>query len=216
MAEFAIIGLGRFGRAVAAGLVAERQGVLAIDVDPERLAGVAEIADSTLVADTTDEEALAALQLERGVACVVVAIGSRATEASLLTTALLAQLEVPRVVARAFDERHARLLLALGAHEVINPEREIGRRLALHLAHPAIADRIGEGATTVVELTAPEGFAGRPLSDLGLDGRGVELLALLHGDEVATGVDPDRTLESGDRLVLLGPSEALHEIAALL
>lgn len=216
MAEFAIIGLGRFGRAVAAGLVAERQGVLAIDVDPERLARVTEIVDSTVVADTTDEESLAALQLERGVACVVVAIGSRATEASLLTTALLAQLRVPRVVVRAFDERHARLLLALGAHEVINPEREIGRRLALHLAHPAIADRIGEGATTVVELAAPEGFGGRPLSELGLDQRGVHLLALVRDDEVATGVDPGRTLESGDRLVLLGPSEALHEIAALL
>lgn len=216
MAEFAIIGLGRFGRAVAAGLVAERQGVLAIDNDPQRLARVAEMVDSTVVADTTDEEALAALDLARGVECVVVAIGSRATEASLLTTALLAQLRVPRVVARAFDERHARLLLALGAHEVINPEREIGRRLALHLAHPGVAGRIGEGSTTVVELAAPEGFAGRPIADLGLDGRGVKLLALLRGDEIDTGGDPDRTLESGDRLVLLGPSEALHEIAALL
>lgn len=216
MAEFAIIGLGRFGRAVAAGLVAERQGVLAIDNDPQRLARVAEMVDSTVVADTTDEEALAALDLARSVECVVVAIGSRATEASLLTTALLAQLRVPRVVARAFDERHARLLLALGAHEVINPEREIGRRLALHLAHPAIADRIGEGATTVVELTAPEGFAGRPIADLGLDQRGVLLLALLRGHDIDTGGDPERTVESGDRLVLLGPSDALNEIAALL
>lgn len=215
MAEFAIIGLGRFGRAVTAGLVAERQGVLAIDIDPERLAAVAESVDATVVADTTDEEALAALQLDR-VTCVVVAIGSRSTEASLLTTALLAQQRTPRVVARAFDERHARLLLAVGAHEVINPEREIGRRLALRLAHPAIGDRIGEGARAVVELTAPEGFAGRPVSDLGLDQRNIKLLALLHGDEVSTSVAPEHTIESGDRLVLLGPNEALHEIAALL
>ena len=122
MAEFAVIGIGRFGRAVALNLVAQGQGVLAVDLDPARLAGVAAEVDSTAVADTTDPDAVAVLGLERA-ACTVVAIGSRATEASLLTTAILAQREVPRVVARAFNERHARLLLAVGAHEVLNPEQ---------------------------------------------------------------------------------------------
>jgi trk system potassium uptake protein TrkA len=215
MAELAIIGLGRFGRAVASGLVAERQGVLAIDVDPARLAQVAEMVDATVVADTTDEEALAALQLDL-VDCVVVAIGSRATEASLLTTALLAQQRVPRVVARAFDERHARLLLALGAHEVINPEHEIGRRLALRLAHPAVRDRIGEGATTVVEVVAPEAFAGRTVAEIGFERRGVHVLAILRDSGNLTPIEPAQVIESGDRLVLLGAAEALHDLANLL
>ncbi len=215
MAEFAIIGLGRFGRAVAAGLVAERQGVLAIDVDPARLAQVAEMVDSTVVADTTDDEALAALQLDL-VDCVVVAIGSRATEASLLTTALLAQQRGPRVVVRAFDERHARLLLALGAHEVINPEHEIGRWLALRLAHPAVRDRIGEGAATVVELVAPEAFAGRTVAQIGFEGRGVHVLAVLRDSGALTRIEPSFAVESGDRLVLLGADEALHDLANLL
>lgn len=215
MAEFAIIGLGRFGRAVAAGLVAERQGVLAIDVDPARLALVADLADSTVVADTTDEESLAALQLDL-VDCVVVAIGSRATEASLLTTALLAQQRVPRVVVRAFDERHARLLLALGAHEVINPEHEIGRWLALRLAHPAVRDRIGEGATTVVEVAAPEAFAGRTVAEIGFERRGVRVLAILRESGIECGIEPSQVIESGDRLILLGADEALHDLANLL
>lgn len=216
MAEFAVIGLGRFGRAVALNLVAQRQGVLAIDVDPERLARVAEEVDATAVADTTDEDAVVALGLDR-VACTVVAIGSRATEASVLTTAILAQKKVPRIVARAFDERHGRLLLAVGAHEVLNPEHEIGRRLALRLAHPGILDRLGSGDTTVAEVEAPEALAGRPLAALEARRRGVTVLALLRGGGAETAVDPATTkLASGDRLVLLGPPEALQEIAALL
>lgn len=216
MAEFAVIGLGRFGRAVALNLVAQDQGVLAIDRDPARLARVAEEVDATAVADTTDEDAVDALGLER-VACTVVAIGSRATEASVLTTAILAQKKVPRIVARAFDERHGRLLLAVGAHEVLNPENEIGRRLALHLAHPGIRDRIGAGRTTVAEVEAPEALAGRPLADLEPRRRGVTVLALLREGGAETDLDPETTtIESGDRLVLLGPAEALQEIAALL
>lgn len=215
MAEFAIIGLGRFGRAVATNLVAQGQGVLAIDRDPERLARVAELVDATAVADTTDDDAVAALALDR-MACTVVAIGSRATEASLLTTALLAQQRVPRIVVRAFDERHARLLLALGAHEVLNPENEIGRRLALRLAHPGIRDRLGEGRATVAEVEAPESFAGRALGDLDLGRRGVAVLALVRGGGAETGLDPRTAIESGDRLVLLGPADALQDLAARL
>ncbi len=215
MAEFAIIGIGRFGRAVALNLVAQGQGVLAIDRDPARLARVAAEVAATAVADTTDPDAVAALGLER-VACTVVAIGSRATEASLLTTAILAQRAVPRVVARAFDERHARLLLAVGAHEVLNPEQEIGRRLALRLAHPGIRDRIGGGRATVAEVEAPEAWAGRTLGSLDLRRRRVTALALLRGGGAETDLTPESALASGDRLVLLGPDESLQEIAALL
>jgi trk system potassium uptake protein TrkA len=215
MAEFAIIGIGRFGRAVALNLVAQGQGVLAVDRDPARLARVAAEVAATAVADTTDPDTVAALGLER-IACTVVAIGSRATEASLLTTAILAQRAVPRVIVRAFDERHARLLLAVGAHEVLNPEQEIGRRLALRLAHPGIRDRIGGGRTTVAEVEAPEAWAGRALGSLDLRRRRVTVLALLRAGGAETDLGPESEIASGDRLVLLGPDESLHEIAALL
>jgi trk system potassium uptake protein TrkA len=215
MAEFAVIGIGRFGRAVALNLAAQGQGVLAVDRDPARLARVAAEVAATAVADTTDPDAVAPLGLER-VACTVVAIGERATEASLLTTAIVAQREVPRVVARAFNDRHARLLLAVGAHEVLNPEQEIGGRLALRLAHPGIRDRFGDGRATVAEVEAPEVWAGRTLGSLDLRRRGVTALALLRAGSAETDLPPERALASGDRLVLLGPAEALHEVAALL
>jgi trk system potassium uptake protein TrkA len=213
VAELAVIGLGRFGRAVARSLVRDGQAVLAIDRDPARLELVAEDVDATARADTTDEEALAALQLGR-MACVVVTIGSRATEASILTVAILRELGVPRIVARAFDERHARLLLAIGANEVLNPEDEMGERLALHVARPGILDRFRCAGGWVAEVEAPEAFAGSALGDLDLAGD-VEVLAVRRGDRVEARPAADWRLESGDVLIVLGGEDAIHRIEAL-
>lgn len=215
MADFAVIGLGRFGRAVARSLVREGQAVLGVDRDPARLALVSDEVDATVRADTTDEAAVEGLRLDRMTA-VVVTIGSRATEASLLTVAILRELEVPRIVARAFDERHARLLLAIGVHEVLNPEDEMGARLALRLARPGIVDQIRLGGGTLAEIEVPEAFAGRALVDLDLRNRhGVAVLAIHRGDETLPGPGADAVLESGDVLVVLGDEEAIRRVAVL-
>lgn len=215
MSEFAVIGLGRFGRAVVRNLVLEGQDVLAIDRNPERLELVGQEADATLCIDTTEEQSLAALPLER-MTTVVVTIGSRAMEASLLTVALLDELEVPRIVARAFDERHARLLRKLGAHEVLDPEDAMGRRLALRLADPGIGERITLGESAVAEVELPETFVGSSLSELALEGSyGVEVLALCRGNSTLLDPDTSERIESGDRAILMGAAQALKQIAAL-
>lgn len=215
MAEFAVIGLGRFGRAVARNLALEKQSVLAIDRLPDRLERIAPEVDAVIKVDTTDEAALSALHLER-MECVVVAIGSRATEASILTVALLRELAVPRIVARAFDERHARLLLTIGASEVLNPEDEIGRRLAQRLAYPEIHDQIRLGDAVLAEVETPEAFVGTVLRDLELPERyAVSLLAIRRQGATQINPPPDSTVESGDVLVLLGGSEAVRRLAEL-
>lgn len=215
MAELAVLGMGRFGRSVARFLTLEGQSVLAVDRDRARLDRVAEEVDSVSVADTTDEGALASLRLDR-MSCVVVAMGSRALEASLLTTALLRGLDVPRLVARAFDERHARLLLAIGANEVINPEDEIGRRLALRLAHPDVVDQFRLGDSVVAQVEAPEVFAGRSLDDLDLPGEhALAVLAIHRGDRVIPRPGGDESVEGGDLLVVLGDPEAVRRVATL-
>lgn len=215
MADFAIIGMGRFGRAVARALVEDGQAVLCIDRDAERLSQVAEEVDATARADTTEESAVRALKLER-MTGVVVAIGSRATEASILTVAILREVGVPRIVARAFDERHARLLLAIGASEVLNPEDEIGARLALRLARPSILDQFQLGDGTLAEVEVPEAWVGTPLAELDPRGRwGVVILAVRRGDDISINPGPESLLESGDVLVVLGEDEAVDKVAAL-
>lgn len=215
MGEFAVIGMGQFGRAVARSLVRESQGVLAIDLDGERLERVSAEVDATSRTDTTDEGAMAALRLDR-MSCVVVAIGVRASEASLLTVAILKDLGVPRIVARSFDKRHARLLLAIGANEVLNPEEESGERLAGRLVRPGVLDQIAFGEARVAEVEAPESFVGGSLSQLDLRSRfGVTVIAIQRGDLVLANPGPEEPVESGDVLVLLGDDPSITGVATL-
>jgi trk system potassium uptake protein TrkA len=213
--EFAVIGLGQFGRAVVLSLIHEGQAVLAVDSDPNRVQSLADEADSVVVADATDEEALTGLQLE-SMSCVVVTIGSKATEASILTTALLRQLGVPRIVARAFNDLHARVLVAVGAHEVINPEAEMGRRLALRLAHPGIVDQIQLGDAQLAEIEAPQTFVGRTLEELDLRRRyKVSVVALRRDQAVNSNPGAEARVQDGDVVVILGAPDDIRRIAAL-
>jgi len=214
MSEFAVIGMGRFGRAVARNLVQEGQSVLAIDRDPRRLEMVAGEVDATARADTTDEEAMTALKLDR-MSCVVVTIGSRATEASVLTVAILRELGVPRIVARAFNERHGRVLLSIGANEVLDPEDEIGGRLALRLVRPSILDQLRFGDVRLAEVEAPESFVGQSLGELELRTRfDVNVLAIHRATEVTPNPGAEATIASGDVLVVLGNELGITRMAA--
>jgi len=214
VADFAVVGMGRFGRAVARSLTREGQSVLALDRDPERLRAVADDVDAVAAVDMTDEAAVAALRLER-MACIVVAIGSRATEASLLVTAILRRSAATRIVARAFDERHARVLLAIGADEVLNPEDEIGERLALHLAHPDLLDQLRLGEALIAEVEAPEAWVGRSLGELN-EAHQIATLALRRDGATDSDPRPGERVESGDVLVLMGRGDTIRRAAALV
>lgn len=215
MSEFAVIGLGRFGRAVARNLAASGESVLAVDIAPDRLAVVAGDVDAVATVDTTSEDAVEALRLER-MSAVVVTIGSRATEASLLTTAILRELDVPRIVARAFDERHARLLLEIGASEVLIPEDEIGSRLALRLSAPRVLDQIPLGDAVVAEIQTPEAFVGRSLAELELRARqGVTVLAVRRDGQTVPNPGGEQTIHEGDILVVVGSPDSVRDTAVL-
>lgn len=215
MSEFAVIGLGRFGRAVARNLSASGESVLAVDIAADRLADVAGDVDAVATVDTTNEDAVEALRLER-MSAVVVTIGSRATEASLLTTAILRELDVPRIVARAFDERHARLLLEIGATEVLIPEDEVGSRLALRLSAPRVLDQIPLGDAVVAEIQTPEAFVGRSLAELELRPRqGITVLAVRRDGETVPNPGGEQTIHEGDILVVVGSPDSVRDTAVL-
>lgn len=214
--EFAVIGLGQFGRAVALSLVREGAAVLAIDQMQERAQMVETEVDAVACADATDERALDELGLER-MSCVVVAMGVRARETSILTTALLRQRGVPRIISRAANELHARVLLAVGAHEVINPELQMGQRLARNLAHPTILEQIAlDENTNLVEVASPEQFIGKTLVEIDLRRRyGVSVIAVRRGGQVMPQTAADERLIRGDRLLIVGPPASVRRVASL-
>ena len=215
MSEFAVIGLGQFGMSVARHLGRQGASVLAIDMDQDLVDDAAPEVDLALRADATDERTLEELQLNT-MSCVVVAIGAHSIEASVLTTALMKQIGVPRIVARAMSDLHARVLRAIGADEVVNPEEEMGRRLANRLVEPSILEQVELGESQLAEVEAPEAFVGKNLIEADIRNRyAVSVMAIQRGEHVIANPRPTEVIQSGDILVVVGSVESIRRVAAL-
>ena len=123
-----VIGLGRFGTAVAETLMKLGHQVLGVDADPGNVQRTAARLTHAVEADATDEEVMRQLGAgEFGRA--VVGIGTD-LEASILSASVLAALEVPDIWAKAITVPHGRILERVGAHHVVFPEHDMGRRVA--------------------------------------------------------------------------------------
>ena len=156
-----VIGLGRFGSAVATTL--ERMGheVLGADVDPELVRNHKDVLTQVVEADCTEPDTLRRL----GAAefdTAVVAIGSK-VEASVLTVLAVVDLGLPNVWAKANTDRHGRILERTGAHHVIFPEKTMGERVA-HLVNERLLDFISfDDEFAIARLKASEPVVGLPL-----------------------------------------------------
>jgi trk system potassium uptake protein TrkA len=213
--EFVVIGLGMFGRIVATSLAREGQAVLAIDINEGEVNRMATELDAVVRADATDEEALRDLRLDR-VSCAVVAIGAESMEASILATALLRQIGVPRIVARSLSDLHARVLRAVGAHEVVSPEVEMGQRLAYRLSHPNVLDRVDLGDNIeLAELEVPAQYVGKTLVELDVRRRfDITVVAIHRSGKIIANPSRDEALRAGEILVVIGSSSAVARFAA--
>lgn len=214
VSEFAVIGLGRFGQSLSLSLARSGHSVLGIDKDEEVLAELSAELDAVVVADATDETALRELQVDR-METAVVAVGMESMQASILATAVLRQLGVPRIVARSLTTLHSRVLVAVGAHTVVNPEAEVGRRLAQELGEPGVLRRYElSGGVSIAELAIPPRFIEKSIQELELpDKGGVTILAIRRGTEVKPIQSGNETLRENDRLLVTGPDDAVRRLA---
>lgn len=209
-----VVGLGRFGSAVAIELTQLGFEVLGVDTDARRVQKLADDLTHVLEADTTDPEVLAQIGA-RDFDNAVVGIGSD-IEASILTTAALADLGVPNIIAKAVTTPHGRILERVGADTVVYPEHEMGRRVA-HLVGGSILDWFQlDPNFAMVETHAPSETLGRTLADLELRAKyGVTVVCVKPGDQGFTYATADTVLEEGDVLVVAGPSKECEAFARL-
>ncbi len=206
-----VVGLGQFGMAVARALTTRQVEVLAVDISEERVRAVQAFVAEAACFDATNEAALARTMPERRDVCVC-AIGDEAKEASIICTALLTQMGAKRIVTRANDDLHARILSLVGANQVVNPEREFGERFANQILHEGIRGEmlLGEGVI-ITEVSVPEPFVGKTLAQLTLPKtHGVTVVAIR---QAATGFvvmpRPDARLERGDVMVVVASEHAV-------
>jgi trk system potassium uptake protein TrkA len=165
--QVCIIGLGQFGSHLARNLARMDCDVIAIDMNDE---AVQRIRDDVQQAVITDVRSLDALQsvITKDIDEAIVSLGE-SMEASILCTLHLKQLGVPRIRAKASSQDHAAILKAVGASEVIFPERETAERIAQRILNPDLLDYLPLSPEyRVVEVPVPESLAGRTLADLHL------------------------------------------------
>jgi trk system potassium uptake protein TrkA len=218
--QFGVIGLGRFGSAMAMTLAELGHDVVGVDGDEARVQQLADLIPQVVQLDATDERALRAAGIQ-DVDVAVVSIGEN-IESSLLVVMQLRELGIASIVAKAVTPLHGRILEKLGVTRVIFPEREMAIRIAHSLVLPNVIDYIELSREfSIVEVPAPDAFVGRTLKQLELRPRlGLTLIAIKrHSDgAIVTNIAPaaDEAIRAGDVLALLGSNERLSQLDKLL
>jgi trk system potassium uptake protein len=212
--QFAVIGLGRFGRAVCMTLHHLGYEVLGIDSDERRVANILteQLAAHAVQLDSTEPGALK----EAGVfefETVIVAIGNYVQE-SIITTLNLKEGGVAHVVAKASSEVHGKLLKRVGADHVVYPEHEMGCELARSLTRPGILERFElDPNSSIVEVVIPAEFDGKTIMDLELRRRyGLNLLAVCKEGDFEINPSPVLRLQKGWLMVVIGTNKGIEQL----
>jgi trk system potassium uptake protein TrkA len=210
--QFVVVGLGRLGVSMVGTLDSLGHEVLAIDKREEVIQTLADDLPNVhlVAADATDEDAVRGLNVE-GFDAAAVMIGENHVEASILATATLKEIGVPRIVARATGGIHARVLQKVGADRVIQPEKEIGVQLARTMASPVLLDYVDLGEDeALIEARVPRAWLDKSLAELDLSQEmGLTVLALKPQDGPGSLPHGDTILRDGDVLVVGGSRKAL-------
>ncbi|MFG7945241.1 potassium channel family protein [Streptomyces cacaoi] len=209
-----VIGMGRFGRALALELVDEETEVLGIDEDAEVVQSLSGSLTHVVRADSTKEDAMRQLgvhEFDRA----VVGIGTD-LEASILTASLLISFDIPHVWAKAISEAHGRILEQLGVHHVVYPEHDMGQRVA-HLVRGRMLDYIEfEEDFAMVKTNPPADITGVPLSRSSVRTRhGVTVVAIKRPGEGFTYATADAVVHPEDTIIVAGHTRATERFSEL-
>ncbi|MDO5400269.1 MAG: TrkA family potassium uptake protein [Eubacteriales bacterium] len=215
MKSYIVIGLGRFGQAIARQLCKLGAEVLVMDCNATLIQQISGDVTHAVVGDAQDKEVLRALGV-RNFDCAIVAIGDDFA-ASVLIAMNLKELNVPYVVCKAYNETHRRVLEKLGVDKVVIPEQEhaqrLGRSLFSHnvLEYIELSEEYG-----ILEIPAPKSWIGKSLKDLNVRAKlGVNIIAVENGGKTNVSPAADYEIKTGDVMAVLGSAYALEAVQKL-
>lgn len=217
MKSFVVIGMGRFGSALATELYKLGHEVLAIDEHEELIGKVADHVTHAVVGDAKDESVMRSIGV-RNFDCVVVAIADSLQD-SVLTTLMLKELGAKYVICKAQSEMHMKVLQRIGADRVVFPERDMGQRLAQNLSSTNIIDFIELSKDfSIIETAAPNSWHGKSLKDLGVRSEhGLNIIAVRGAEKEKVVVSPPGSyvVKPNDVLIVVGANSALNKVRDL-
>ncbi len=214
MKQAIVVGLGQFGLGLVRALSQAGAEVIAVDMDEKRVELASAWASKTLCLDATNEEDIAQLRPELRDVCVC-ATGDQSKEVGIICTALFSQMGAKRIIARANDELHARILKLVGAHEVVNPEWDFGARFAPRvLSENVLGEMLLDSDLVISEVIAPEFLCGKSLTSLDL--RGTSGITVVAIKSLSTGqvkqAGPSEIIQEGDILITASSREAIQKL----
>jgi trk system potassium uptake protein TrkA len=212
MKQFAVLGIGRFGYSLATKLYEQGHDVLAIDKDEEHIKSIADLVTFAVQADSTDINTLKSIGL-KNIDVAVVAIASD-INASLMTVLHLQELGIKEIYAKAQNEQHAKVLHKIGVVEVFLPERDMGRRVAQHIASSNILDLIElDPDHSVQEILTPSSWDQKTLAQLNLRALyGVNVIAIKRNDKFVIAPGASELIHDKDLLIVIGENARLTKL----
>ena len=209
---YAVFGLGRYGRAVAKELVDNGMEVIAIDDSQVIVNDVAAYLPICKCADVTDPEVITRLGIAE-IDTVIICMASN-LEASVMAVTLCKEAGVKNVIAKCANEMQQKILLRVGADQVVFPENESGIRLAKNLLSSGFIDMISLSKdVSMVEIGVKEEWVGKNLIELNLRKKyGINIVALKKNGAVDVNINPEQPLDSETTLIVIANTAKLAKL----
>ena len=209
---YAVFGLGRYGLAVAKELIENGMEVIAVDANAKIVNDVAAYLPVCKCADVTDPEVI--LQLGIGSIDVVIICMANNLEASVMAVTLCKEAGVKTVIAKCANEMHQKILLRVGADQVVFPEHESGIRLAKNLLSSGFIDMISLSKdVSMVEIDVKDEWCGKNLIELNLRKKyGFNIVAIKKGEKVSVNINPEQVLDAGTTLIVIANTAKLGKL----
>ncbi len=210
--SFLIVGLGRFGKHMAKSLTTQKNEVLAIDINEDRVNAALKYVTDAQIGDATDPQFVEELGVNNFDVCIV-AIGDN-FQSSLETTCLLKEKGAKYVFARANRDIHKKFLLRNGADEVIYAERETAERFAIRFGSEGIFDYFKlSDEYAIYEVSVPEMLIGKTLVERNVRQKyNINVLAIKSGDRFNAMITPDYRFSEDEKLLVLGTKESVKKL----
>ena len=210
--NYAVLGLGRYGIAVARELVRNGMEVIAVDSDERIVNAASDDLPICKCADVTDPDVIRQL----GISNVDVVIISMATnlEASVMAVTLCKEIGVKTVIAKSANEMHQKILSRVGADRVVFPENESGIRLAKNLLSSGFVDMVSLAKNvSMIELDVKQEWVGKNLIQLNLRKKySINVVAIRRADMVSVDIDPHALLQADEKLIVIANTEKLSKL----
>ena len=209
---YAVLGLGRYGRAVARELVAGGADIIAVDNDESIVNDLVTEIPVCKCADITDAEAMRQLGIGN-IDVVVIAMASN-LEASVMAIMLCKEAGVKTVIAKCANEMHRKILSKVGADRVVLPETDSGIRLAKNILSSGFVDIIELSKdVSMVEMNVRPEWIGKTIVELSLRRKySINIVAICHGSKISTEIDPEMVLDGEMRLIVIANTAKLSKL----